>query len=133
MIQRGSALTSLLVDVRLAVLLFLLFLLLLVRIPLHVLAAAPAPLRARRLLEQDTARADLALGREPDALLARFDLDALAQRGEVTADPLELGRRHGDGRVVLRVGDTEMLLVDVHELHLVLSNPVLLYTVVSKR
>ena len=43
---------------------------------------------------------------------------------QVRCDALELGRRHADGRGVLGVRDAEVLLVNVHELEVVLRDPV---------
>lgn len=48
----------------------------------------------------------------------------LGQGAQVPADALELGRWHCDGGGVLGLGDAQVLLVNVHELDVVLADPV---------
>lgn len=50
----------------------------------------------------------------------------LGQRHQIHADAPELLRRHRDGRGVLGLGDAQVLLVNVHELQVVLAEPVAL-------
>lgn len=79
---------------------------------------------ACRMLEQDTSVSNLAVGCEPDALLVDLDLDGFTERGKITADSSEFGGAERDRGVVLGVGDTEMLLINVHQLHVVLADSV---------
>lgn len=44
---------------------------------------------------------------------------------QVRADPPELSGRHGDGGAILGIGDTQVLLVNVHELEVVLADAVI--------
>jgi hypothetical protein len=53
-------------------------------------------------------------------------LTRLRNRTQVPANPLELGTGQGDGSAVLSFGDTEVLLVDVHELDIILADTVVL-------
>lgn len=76
------------------------------------------------LAESNAAVADIALAAELDAVLGRLDVDALAHGHQVGRDALELGARHRDGRSVLGVGDAQVLLVNVHQLEVVLGDAV---------
>lgn len=76
------------------------------------------------LAEGDAAVANVALAAELDAVLARLDVDALAHGHQVGRDALELGARHADGGRVLGVGNAQVLLVNVHELEVVLGDAV---------
>ena len=76
------------------------------------------------LTKRDAAVTDIALAAELDAVLARLDVDALAHGHEVSGDALELGRRHADGGRVLGVGNAQVLLVNVHELEVILGDAV---------
>ena len=100
---------------------------LVVRVARRLLAAAVGR------LERDGRVADVALAREADALLADLDLDALAELLEVADDARKLAAREVDLGVVDRVGDAEVLLVDVHELHLVLADAVRLLGLEQER
>lgn len=46
------------------------------------------------------------------------------QGHEICADPLELDRGHRDGSGVFGVRDTQVLLVDIHELQIILAQPI---------
>ena len=50
----------------------------------------------------------------------------LRQRRQIPTDLLKLRRRHRDRRRIVRLGNAEMLLIDVHELDVVLAQPVAL-------
>lgn len=77
-------------------------------------------------LEGDGGGSNVSVAGEPDSVLGDLDLDALAQLLEISDDALELGGGKLDLGVVDGVGNAEVLLVDVHELHLVLSDAVVL-------
>lgn len=51
-------------------------------------------------------------------------LTRLGHGHQVGADPLELGAGHGDGGSVFSLGNTKVLLVDIHKLEVVLGNAV---------
>jgi hypothetical protein len=53
-------------------------------------------------------------------------LTRLRKRHQVSANPLELRRRHADRGGVLRLRDTEMLLINVHKLDIVFAQPIAL-------
>ena len=48
--------------------------------------------------------------------LALPNLTSISQNSKVTDDPLELCTRHADGRLVLHVGNAQMVRLNVHEL-----------------
>ena len=72
--------------------------------------------------ELDLAGADVAGGRELDSLLGAGDYHGLTKLGQVPDNPLELSGGHLDDGTVVGVGDAEALLVQVHQLHLVVGN-----------
>jgi len=78
----------------------------------------------RSLLEGDVARPELSTGGELDTLLGAGDGDRVPDGGEVTADALELVRRHPEDGVVVGVGDAEVLAVNIHQLELVVRHTV---------
>jgi hypothetical protein len=51
---------------------------------------------------------------------------------EVLADPHKLRGWHADDCLVLRIRDAEVLAVDVHQLHLEISNLILFYSLTQK-
>ena len=79
------------------------------------------------LSELDVAVAEIALGRESHALFGAADDNRVAEDAQVAADARELARRHLDHARVLRIRDTKVLLVQVHQFHLELAHAVLLW------
>jgi hypothetical protein len=55
-----------------------------------------------------------------------FRLTRLRQSGQIPSDLGELGTRHGNSRSVLSVRNTKVLLINVHELDIILAQPVAL-------
>lgn len=53
-------------------------------------------------------------------------LTRLRKSAEIPANSLELRRRQRHRRAILRIRNTQMLLVDIHELDIILANPVIL-------
>jgi hypothetical protein len=49
----------------------------------------------------------------------------LAHGTKISAYALEFGRGHADGRGIVRLRDTKVFLVDIHELEVILANAVL--------
>lgn len=56
----------------------------------------------------------------------RYHLTRLRQSRQIPGDLGELRAGHGNSRSVLSVGDTKVLLVNVHELDVILADPVAL-------
>lgn len=76
--------------------------------------------------QRDGAVANVTVARELDAVLGSLDADRFGHGRQVGADAAELGRRHGDGGGVLGLGNAQVLLVNVHELEVVLADAVVL-------
>jgi hypothetical protein len=57
-----------------------------------------------------------------------YKLTRLRQSGQIPSDLGELGTRHGNSGSVLSVRDTKVLLINVHELDIILAQPVALGT-----
>jgi hypothetical protein len=97
-------------------------------------------LHVAALPELDGPRANVTLARELDSFFCALNRNCmcqstsyakphavptgLRQSTQVSADALELSGGHGDGRRIVGLWDAEMLLVDVHELDVVLADPV---------
>ena len=75
--------------------------------------------------ELNVAHADIAGRRKLDALLGAGDDERLAKLTQVTNDALELCTGHLDDGGVVGLGDAKVLCVQVHQLHLVIGDLVL--------
>lgn len=83
-------------------------------------------IRAGGLEKGDVSVSNLTRGREADLLLRSVDHDNIINGGEMLADALESVGGGVDGDLVLGVGDTQSLNINVHQLQLELRDLVVL-------
>ena len=72
--------------------------------------------------ELDVTHSDVSGGGELDSLLGAGDDDRLAELRQVADHAGELSGGHLDHAGVVSLGDAEVLLVEVHQLHLVVGD-----------
>ena len=80
------------------------------------------------LVKDNTSLTDITLEGEGDTALVDGNGDGVSNDGNLAANALELTSGHGDVALVLGVGDSEMLAVDVHELELEVEHAVVVYS-----
>jgi hypothetical protein len=78
------------------------------------------------VLQLDAALAQVTLATEADSLLVHTNLASITQDTEVTDNTLELGGGHLHVALVLRLGQAQVLRLDVHQLEAELGDAVLL-------
>ena len=81
------------------------------------------------LFQDDRAISEVAFDKETDGILVDTDVNGLAQLHEISRDSLKLCGRHAHDRVVVVLGDCQLVGFNVQQLQVVLADSSLLYGV----